>query len=108
MDQQKLTLTIAAALFAAIVLGWILRWIFDMLNPPPPPEPIADSEWAEYAKACETEREATQARLDEVERDLGGRLTQAQAELDAAMDGLGDARREVRELQMKLDETTSD
>ncbi|MHA3913247.1 hypothetical protein [Halovulum sp. GXIMD14793] len=107
MNQQQLTLTIAAALFAAIVLGWILRWIFDLLNPPPPPEPLADSEWAEYAKACEAERDDAQARLAEVENDLGRRLTQAQAELEAAMDGLGDARREARELQMKLDEATS-
>lgn len=107
MDRQQLTLTIAAALFAAIVLGWILRWIFDLLNPAPPPEPIADSEWAEYAKACEAEKETAQMRLGEVENDLGKRLTQTQAELDAAMDGLGDARREAHDLQTKLDEITS-
>ena len=107
MDRQQLTLTIAAALFAAIVLGWILRWIFDLLNPAPPPEPVADSEWAEYAKACEVEKEAAQAQLAEVENDLGRRLTQTQAELEAAMDGLGAARREAHELQAKLDDLTS-
>lgn len=103
MERTELTVIIAVALFAAVALGWVLRWVFDLLNPPPPPEPVADSEWAEYAKACEAQRDDAVARLAEVERDLGNRLTQANAELTAAMDGLGDARREAQTLQAQLD-----
>ncbi|QHQ35936.1 hypothetical protein [Algicella marina] len=103
MDRSTLTLTIALVLFAAILTGWMLRWAFNLLNPPPPPEPIADSEWAEYAKACEAAREAAEARVAEVERTMGNQLTQTQAELTAAMEGLGDARREARDLQERLD-----
>ena len=102
MDQTQLTIVIAAGLFIAILLGWCLRWIFNLLNPPAPPEPKADSEWAEYAKACEADRDAAQARLAEVERDLGARLNQANAELQAAMDGLGDARRESDAIRAEL------
>lgn len=107
MDRQELTLIITAALFAAIVFGWVLRWIYSLLNPPAPPEPIADTEWAEYAKSCETAREAAEARLNEVERDLSNRLTQTQAELSAAMEGLGDARREVHDLSEQLTQATN-
>jgi len=103
VDRTQLTLIIAGSLFAAVILGWILRWIFDLLNPAPPPEPKADSEWAEYAKACEAERDTAISRLTEVERDLGNRLTQSNAELSAAMEGLGDARREVQSLHAELD-----
>lgn len=107
MDRSQLTLMIASALFLAIALGWALRWIYGFLNPPPPPEPLADSEWAVYAKACEDQRDAATARLEEVERDLNNRLAQTQAELTAAMETLGTMRREAREQQMRSDEATS-
>lgn len=102
MDRTELTLMAAAALLVAIAIGWGLRWVYDLLNPPPPPEPIADSEWAEYAKACEAAREAALAHVGEVERELGNRLTQMQAELDAAMEGLGEARRQADYYESEL------
>ena len=107
MDNQQLTVIVAVGLFVAVLVGWGLRWIFDLLNPPPPPEPVADSEWAEYAKACEAAREAAETALAEMERDLGNRLSQANAERDAAMEGLGDARRQTQELQSELDRLKS-
>ncbi len=107
MDRTELTLIIASGLFIAIVIGWVLRWIYELLTPPPPPEPVPDSEWAEYAKGCEQERDTAVARLAEVERDLSNRLTQSQAELEAAMDGLRGARQEAQELRERLEETTS-
>ncbi|MEM9429261.1 MAG: hypothetical protein AAGA32_07160 [Pseudomonadota bacterium] len=103
MDRTELTLVVGVALFAAVLLGWVLRWIYGLLNPPPPPPPVPDSDWAEYAKSCEQERDAAQARLAEVERDLQSKIVQANAELEATMDGLRDARREVNELRSKLD-----
>ncbi len=107
MDRTNLTLTIAAALFAAILIGWGLRWVYNLLNPPSPPAPVADSEWAEYAKSCEAERDVAQARVEEVERSLSNQLTQAQAELTAAMEGLGDARREAGALRDQLDQLSA-
>lgn len=102
MDRMQLTLVAAAALFVAVILGWGLRWIYELLNPPAPPEPKADSEWAEYAKACEAQRDEAYDRLEEVERDLTNRLNQAQAELSAAMDALGDARRAAQDLEAEV------
>lgn len=104
MDGSSLTLIIGISLFAAVLAGWVLRWIYEMLNPPPPPEPVADSEWAEYAKSCEAERDDARARLEEVERDLENKLVQVNAELTAAMEGLGDARRTAQDLQAELDD----
>ncbi|MEM8787689.1 MAG: hypothetical protein AAGE76_05470 [Pseudomonadota bacterium] len=103
MDRTGLTLIAATALLVAVVLGWALRWIYGLFNPPPTPEAPADSEWAEYAKACEAERDAAVARLTEVEAQLSGQLSEARAERDAAMDGLGDARRAAEALQQELD-----
>lgn len=102
MDRTELTIVAAAALMVALGLGWVLRWIYSLLNPPPAPEPRADSEWAQYAKACEAQRDAAQARLAEVERDMGNKLTQAQAELSAAMEGLAAARRATQDLEARL------
>lgn len=104
MDRTQMTLAIAAALFAAVLLGWGLRWIFALLNPPPPPPPTPDSEWAAYAKSCEAERDQAVAHRDELERQLTNRLTQTQAELDATMEGLRAARTEVHDLERRLSE----
>ncbi|NNU79671.1 hypothetical protein HMH01_04375 [Halovulum dunhuangense] len=103
MDRTQLTLIAAAALLFALILGWTLRWVYELLNPPPPPEPKADSEWAEYARSCEAQRDEAIARQSEIERELGGKLAQAQAELSATMDGLRDARASVRELEAELE-----
>ncbi|WP_112322354.1 hypothetical protein [Oceanibium sediminis] len=102
MDRTELTLFASLALIVAVLIGWGLRWVYGVLNPPTPPEPLADSEWAEYAKACEAARNETAARLEEVERDLNNRLSQAQAELSASMEALGDARRRADELDAEL------
>lgn len=108
MERTELTLVAAAALLAAMLIGWALRWIYEHLNPPVPPEPKADSEWAEYAKTCEAERDEARTRLTEVERDLGNKVAQAEAERDAAMDGLGEARRWAHELEAELESYRSD
>ncbi|MEM7614137.1 MAG: hypothetical protein AAF245_03770 [Pseudomonadota bacterium] len=102
MNRTELTIAAAAALFAAILVGWGLRWFYGVMNPPPPPEPLDDSEWAQYAKAWEQQRNEAYAKLDEVERDMSNRLTQAQAELDAAMEALGDTRRSAQELEAEV------
>ena len=104
MDRIQLTLLVTLALFCAMGVGWLLRWGYDLLNPPPPPEPKDDSEWAEYARACEAGKVEAEQRLAELERDLGNKLVQVQAELVAAMDGLGDSRRYVQELEARLAE----
>ena len=103
MNQMELTVTIAVGLFAAILLGWCLRWIYGLLNPPEAPQPKADSEWAEYALACEAQRDEAQSKLSEIERDLTTKLNQANAELQAAMDGLGAARRDAQAVRAELD-----
>ncbi|MEM8870407.1 MAG: hypothetical protein AAGB10_08360 [Pseudomonadota bacterium] len=107
MDRTELTFAASAALFAAMVVGWGLRWIYGLMNPPPPPEPLDDSEWAQYAKAWEEQRNDAYERLDEVEREMGNRLTQAQAELDAAMEALGDTRRAAQELEAEVARLTA-
>lgn len=102
MDRTQLTLLVTLALFCAMGVGWILRWGYNVLNPPAPPEPKDDSEWAEYARACEAAKEQAEQRLAEVESELGNKLSQAQAELSAAMDGLGESRRYSQELEGQL------
>lgn len=108
MDRTELTLVAAAALMVAVLLGWSLRWIYDLLNPPAPPPPLDDSEWAEYAKACEAQRDEAQTRLADLETDLTNRLNQAQAELSASMEALGDARRTATELEAELETLRKD
>ena len=50
----------------------------------------------------EEERDNTIAYVQNREKELANQLGQVKAELNAAMDGLGSARREVAELKEKL------
>lgn len=102
MDRTELTLIAALALIVAAGVGWALRWGYDLLNPPPPPEPVADSEWAVYAKACEAERDQALAARVEVETAMNNRLKETAAERDAAMESLGGLRQQIAELEAAM------
>lgn len=65
MNGQELTIVVAAALFGAVVLGWILRWIFGHLNAGPRVDLIEHHALVARFAAAEAEISALRARLGE-------------------------------------------
>ena len=74
VDRNELTLAIAAALVAAFLLGWILRWFFGRLNAGRAAQPGAHRRLATQLHAAEEAQHRAEARLAEVEADLRQRL----------------------------------
>ncbi|MFS4437141.1 hypothetical protein ACMA5I_02895 [Paracoccaceae bacterium GXU_MW_L88] len=101
MDRDELTWIVAGGIFAAIVLGWILHWIYSMLAHPHRKE----AQTAELATRLHDAEEAlTEARqqAQKLEADMNFRLGQKQAEYDAAMEALEEARLQTSRLLGEL------
>jgi hypothetical protein len=98
VNRGELTLAIAAALVGAVLLGWILRWMFARLNAGP--RSVArTADLAARLHAAEDARAWAESRLAEVEADLGRRLAEAQADLAAAHDGRARAEAQAEEIR---------
>ena len=93
MNRTELIIVMSATLFAAFVLGWLLRWAFGRLNK------------VNSVDIAEIDRLAT--RLHDTEDALAvaqNQLVQKEAELIAAMDGLGHVRRENEAFREQLEQ----
>ena len=102
MDKFELTLIVAFALLVSFVIGWILSRLFRNINQNPHLEESDVNELTTTLLNVEEERDNTMAYVQNREKELANQLGQVKAELNAAMDGLGSARREVAELKEKL------
>ena len=102
MDKFELTLIVAFALLVSFVIGWILSRLFRNINQNFHLEARDVNELTTTLLNVEEERDNTIAYVQNREKELANQLGQVKAELNAAMDGLGSARREVAELKEKL------
>lgn len=96
MSRTELILVMSTTLFAAFVLGWLLRWAFGRLN--------------QVNSVDVTEIDELASRLHDAEvalEETRNALTQKEAELAAAMDGIGNARRETEDLRDQLEQLRS-
>ena len=92
MGRTELTLVIGTALVVAVMVGWALRWFVSKMNTT---GPIASDEAMGRMREAETARDAAEAQVVDVERQARQEIARLEAELDAAMSGLGNARREA-------------
>ena len=102
MDKFELTLIVAFALLVSFVIGWILSRLFRNINQNFHLEARDVNELTTTLLNVEEERDNTIAYVQNREKELANQLGQVRAELNAAMEGLGSARREVAELKAKL------
>lgn len=102
MNRTELTLIIAGTFLAAVLLGWILRWGFTRINQASLNSPKMSNELAARAHAAEEARDEALADRDRTIADFQNRYRELEAELAAAMDGLGNARREADQLRAAL------
>lgn len=92
MGRTELTLIIGSALVVAVILGWGLRWFFDRMNTT---GPMAADDVVARMREAEAAQVVAEEHLAGVEQAARNTQSQLQAELDAAMTGLGGARREA-------------
>ncbi|MEL6585081.1 MAG: hypothetical protein AAFY65_10400 [Pseudomonadota bacterium] len=99
MNRTEFVVAIAVILFLAFVLGWFAAWLVNRFSR----VTISDvAELEEMAKAlhdAEEQRDEAITYLQYRENELTSQLSEAQAELGAAMDGLREARQEAQELR---------
>jgi hypothetical protein len=95
MGRSELTLAIAGALAVAVLLGWVLGWMFSRLNGPSGPRSIRrTSDMAARLHDAEEAAAKAEARLASVEADLAERLAEVRGELETAYQHL--AREQAR------------
>ncbi|MCR9149395.1 MAG: hypothetical protein NXH83_04420 [Rhodobacteraceae bacterium] len=99
MNRTEFIAVTAVILFVAFSLGWAASWLFHRLTRVTQAEMGELDKMAQALHEAEEDRDRALEQADRAERDLGGRLTQTQAELRAAMEGLREARAEAEELR---------
>jgi|TARA_B110000977_G_scaffold83750_1_gene111879 hypothetical protein len=101
MNSDELIGVLALAFFLSFILGWVLRWGYSGFNK------INSSDMAEIDDLTnrlyemEKAKDTAETQLKEREWELSNRISQTEAELAAAMEGLGAARREAEETRKK-------
>jgi len=103
VNRFEFIVAIAIILFVAFVLGWLAHWLIARFSQ----VSSADlNEMEALAKAlhdAEETRDQAIAYLQQREAELTGQLSQTEAELRAAMDGLREARHETEELRVYIE-----
>ncbi len=103
MGRTELVVITAVILFTAFVLGWLAHWLVQRFNRVETANVAELDHMASALHDAEEARDAALAQLEARESELVHELNQTRAELQAAMDGLGNARREAEELRAYIE-----
>ncbi len=99
MNRTEFIIATAIILFVAFMMGWFANWLISRFTR------VSKAEIGELDKMAQALHEAEETRdqaityLQQREAEMTNQITQTEAELRAAMDGLRDARREAEELR---------
>ena len=98
MNREEFIISAAIVLFLAFLLGWLSRWLLQRLNM------VSEKDLKDLNKISAALLEAEEAieKAKSRESELNKKISQLEAELKAAMDGLRAARLEVEELKSSL------
>lgn len=108
MNRSEFIIATAAVLFVAFLLGWFASWLIHRVTR------VTQSEMGELDRMAQELHDAEETRdqaityLQQREAELSNQLTQTEAELQAAMEGLRDARREAEELRAYVERMRDD
>ena len=98
MNREEFIISAAIVLFLAFLLGWLSRWLLQQLNM------VSEKDLKDLNKISAALLEAEEAieKAKSRETELNKKISQLEAELKAAMDGLRAARLETEELKSSL------
>jgi hypothetical protein len=99
MDRLQFIIAIAIILFVAFVLGWLAHWLVARFSRVSSADLGEMEALARALHDAEETRDQAIAYLQSREGELTSQLSQTEAELRAAMDGLREARAETDELR---------
>ncbi|WP_425043190.1 hypothetical protein [Primorskyibacter sp. S87] len=105
MNRTEFIITTAIILFVAFAMGWFANWLVHRFTR------VRQSDVADLDRMSQELHEAEETRdqaityLQQREAELTNQLTQTEAELAAAMDGLRAARHEAEELRAHMGRT---
>ncbi len=103
MNRTEFIFATAVILFVAFCLGWFASWLVNRFTR------VTKAEIGELDRMAQSLHEAEETRdqaityLQQREAEMTNQLSQTEAELRAAMDGLRDARHEAEELRAMLE-----
>ena len=107
MNRTEFILVTAIILFVAFCLGWFGNWLIHRFTR------VSRSDIGELDKMAQALHEAEETRdqaityLQQREAEMTNQLSQTEAELRAAMDGLRDARQEAEEMRAYIERTNA-
>ena len=103
MNRTEFIIATAVILLLSFALGWFTHWLIHRFSR------VAGGDMAEVDKLAQTLHEAEEMRDQAItyfegrESDLMNQISQTEAELRAAMDGLRDARQEAEEMRAYIE-----
>ena len=99
MNRTEFVIATAIILFVAFCMGWFANWLIHRFTR------VSRSDVGELERMAQELHEAEETRdqaityLQQREAELTNQISQAEAELNAAMEGLRDARHEAEEMR---------
>lgn len=102
MSRTEFVLATAIVLFIAFCLGWFASWLLNRFMRVGADDVAQLERMSQELHEAEETRDQAITYLQQREAELTNQLSQAEAELRAAMDGLRDARQEAEHLRTQL------
>ncbi len=103
MNRTEFVIVTALILFAAFALGWFAYWLLHRFTRVSQADIGELERMAQALHEAEDIRDQALAYIEAREYELSTQLSQTDAELQAAMDGLRDARAEIERLRSKIE-----
>ena len=99
MNGTEFIFATAAILFVAFMAGWFAHWLISRITRVTRSDKDDLDRMAQELHRAEEERDQAVTYMQQREAELSNRMTQTEAELNAAMEGLRNARNEAEELR---------
>ncbi len=103
MNRTELIVATTIVLFVTFMLGWFVSWMMHRFTRVTQSDLGELDNMAQQVHEAEEARDAARERLRRRENDLTNKLTQTEAELRAAMDGLRASRSEADDLRAQIE-----
>lgn len=103
MNRTEFVIVTAIILLVAFAVGWFAHWLVHRFTRVSRADMGELERMAQELHAAEETRDQAITYLQQREAELTNQLSQTEAELRAAMDGLRDARHEAEELRSRLE-----
>lgn len=103
MNGTEFIAATAAILFVAFLAGWFTHWLISRVARTSRSEMDDLDQMAQELHDAEEQRDQAILYMQQREAELSNQLTQTEAELEAAMEGLRAARHEAEELRARME-----